>query len=188
MFKKTLFILILLVVIVSCGKKTSLSEKFNCNASFLSNLEIVEDVKNNFSIKLPKTWKTNLYFDDLQSSIYTADTTKQLTKSLLLDFSYIKKDIEFNTLFKLQQEQEGLAKKLILKDFQKTLFLGKESCYTISKGKKEKYPYLLFNLFIKENTSNFVFVKTEIYGDSLVNERICEAINIIEKIKFNNDY
>ena len=66
------------------------------------------DVKKTFSVAYPKNWKTNLYFDETQSSIFTADTTKQLTETVLLDITFINKEINFNDSFKLQQEQESL--------------------------------------------------------------------------------
>ena len=67
-----------------------------------------------FTVDIPKNWKTNLFYDDLQSSIYTADTSKQLTKTILLDFSFIQKKISLNEIFVLKLEQEKLLEKLII--------------------------------------------------------------------------
>ena len=167
----------------SCSHPSEVSKKFNCKPTSFSKLEKIKDVKNLFSVEIPKTWKTNLYYDDLQSSIYTADTTKQLTESLLLDFTFINKNISFDTSFKLKQEQENLSKNLIKITSEETVLLDKPSYYTVSKGKKGKFEYQVCHFFIKINKQNFILVKAEIYGDSLVNERLCNAFALIEKIK-----
>ena len=51
------------------------------------------------------------------------------------------------------------------------------------KGKKGKFNYQICNIFIKVNESNFILAKTEIYGDSLVNQRFCKSFSLIENIK-----
>ena len=145
-----------------------------------------KDVKNLFSMEIPKTWKTNLYYDTSQSSIYTADTTKQLTETLLLDITNISKKINFSTSFKLKQEQENLSKSLIQIKSKETTIFNKPSYYTISKGQKNGFKYQICHLFIKTNAQNFILAKAEIYGDSLVNERLCNAFTLIEKIKILN--
>ena len=61
--------------------------------------------------------------------------------------------------------------------------LKKPSYYGYAKDKKGNYPYHILNTFTKVTTDNFLHMKTEIYGDSLINERICKAINLIEKIQ-----
>lgn len=171
---------------LSCAKKSEISKDFNCKTVNFKNLEEIKDVKNLFSVEIPKNWKTNLYYDDSQSSIYTADTTKQLTETLLLDITNISKNINFNASFKLKQEQESLSKKLIQVKSKETTIFNKPSYYTISKGKKRGYEYQVCHFFIKKNEQNFMLAKAEIYGDSIVNERLCNAFTLIEKIKLSN--
>lgn len=173
------------LLLFSCTNSSKISKDFNCETTNFNNLETVKDVKNFFTIELPKNWKTNLYYDDVQSSIYTADTTKQLTETLLLDVTYIKNAIHFNEDFKLKQEQESLAKNLIQTKAKETIFLENPAYYTISKGKKGTYKYQIFQTFIKINEQNFILAKAEVYGDSLINKRMCSAIALIEKIKIN---
>lgn len=180
----TLFLASLLCF--SCNQKSQLKEIFNCKESFFLNLKETKDLKNNFSIELPENWKTSLYTDNIQSSIFGADTTKQLTKTILLDVNYIPNTIEINDIFKLKIEHDNLSNKLIQKETKEISFLGKPSYYAISIGKKEKYRYKLLQLFIKINKEKSLIVKAEIYGDSLVNERLCKAITLIEKIKIQH--
>ncbi|MCL7754106.1 hypothetical protein [Polaribacter sp. Z022] len=182
--KNVLFTLIgASLLFFACSKQSKIIENFNCKPIKFKNLEKVNDFKNLFSLEIPSTWKTNLYYDDLQSSIYTADTTKQLTETLLLDITNINQNIKFDTNFKLKQEQENLSKNLVQITSKKTTILNKPSFYTISKGKKGKFNYKVCHFFIKINEQSFILAKAEVYGDSLKNERLCKAINLIEKIK-----
>ncbi|WP_157603733.1 hypothetical protein [Polaribacter atrinae] len=181
--KNIFLIMFASLLFFSCSQQSEISKQFNCTPTTFKNLEKVQDVKNLFSIEIPNTWKTNLYYDDLQSSIYTADTTKQLTESLLLDVTFINKNINFDTSFKLKQEQENLSKSLIKIKSEEITFLEKPTYFTVSKGKKGKFEYQVCHLFIKTNEQNFILAKAEIYGDSLVNKRVCDAFALLEKIK-----
>ncbi len=174
------------LLLLSCQKPSEISKDFNCETSTFHNLETVDDVKNLFSIEIPKNWKTNLYQDEVQSSIFTADTTKQLTETVLLDVTFIQNKIDFNDAFLLQQEQEYLSKGFIKTTSKNITYLEKPSLYMVFKGKKGKFNYQVCNTFIKVNESNFVLAKTEVYGDSLVNQRFCEAFSLIENIKLKN--
>ncbi|MEZ7945845.1 MAG: hypothetical protein QMB73_07270, partial [Flavobacteriaceae bacterium] len=78
-------IILLVVLLSSCATKPAFISEFNCVVESFSNLEKIEDVKKLFTVQYPDTWKTNLYYDKNQSSIFTADTTKQLKETMLLD-------------------------------------------------------------------------------------------------------
>ena len=171
-------------LIFSCQQQSNISKDFNCEKLSFSSLEEITDMKNLFSVKLPENWKTNLYFDDIQSSIYSADTTKQLTETAILDISFVQKSIVFDDNFKLNLERENLANHLIRTTSKEQKFNKNSSFYSISKGKKGNYNYQVLDFFIKVNDQNFLHTKTQIYGDSLVEERLCSSINLIEKITF----
>ncbi len=179
--KKRLFIL--LIICISCQEKSVMETEFSCNTSINEALEEIVDVKKLFSVQFPKHWKTNLYYDELQSSIYTGDTTKQLTETILIDVTFIRKSIQINEAFKLKNEQESLANQLIQFQSKEITLANKPSYYSLSKGRKNNFPYQNFNLFIQVSEENFIHAKTEIYGDSLVNKRLCNAIQLLEKIK-----
>lgn len=185
MSKNTFTLLIASLLFISCQKKSEISTDFNCETTTFNNLEIVDDVKNLFSIQLPKNWKTNLYQDEMQSSIFTADTTKQLTETVLLDVTFIRNKINFDADFLLKQEQENLTKNLIKVKSKEITLLEKPSIYIIYKGKKGAFNYETCHTFIKVNDTNFILAKTEIYGDSLVNQRLCNTFSLIENIKIN---
>jgi len=184
--KKRIILIGASLLFFSCYQPSEISAEFNCKTSAFKNLEEVKDVKNLFSIQVPKTWKTNLFYDKIQSSIYTADTTKQLTETLLLDITIINKNIKFDAAFKLRNEQENLTKNLIKIKSKETSITNKPTYYTISKGKKGIYKYQVCHFFIKINEQNFILAKAEVYGDSLVNKRFCKAFDFIEQIKIND--
>ncbi len=184
---KNIYIIIIInfLLLISCQSKSAINNDFNCDKTLLKNLEKVEDVKELFSINLPKNWKVNLYNDEIQSSIFTADTTKQLTESVLLDVTFIQKSINFNDTFLLQQEQENLFKNLIKIKSKEFIFLKKPSIFIKYKGKKGEFSYQICNIFIKVNDENFILAKTEVYGDSIINHRFCQALSLIENINLN---
>ncbi|MGB0890891.1 MAG: hypothetical protein ACPGUU_00970 [Flavobacteriaceae bacterium] len=176
-------VLLFTLLISSCKTKTDLEKDFNCSTPTVSKLETVKDMKSIFSLQLPKHWKTNLFYDSLQSSIYTADTTRQLTETTILDITLIQDSIALNQDLKLKFEQAQLQKKLIVTKSKNINLINKPSYYFLSKGNKNNYPYQSLDVYILMNESNFILAKAEVYGDSLVNQRLCEAINLIEKIK-----
>jgi len=181
MIKK--YFLICFLISVSCTKQSQFSDEFQCKSSSLEYLETVKDARNVFSIPIPKNWNINLYEDALQSSVFAADTTKQLTESILIDVSYIKNDIQFDDVFKLKIEQENLSKNLIQKKSKEITVLGKPTYFVVSKGKKSTFSYQKLQAFIKIHQKDFILAKVEIYGDSLVENRFCKAFSLIEKIK-----
>ena len=89
-------IILLIVILSSCNEKPVFISEFNCGVESFSNLEKIEDFKKLFTVQYPDTWKTNLYYDKNQSSIFTADTTKQLKETMLLDITHISNQLKFD--------------------------------------------------------------------------------------------
>ncbi len=180
---KSLDILFLVsLFFISCSS-SELKNDFNCTNSSFSNLEKTSDIRSLFTVTFPKNWKVNLYYDNSQTSIYAADTTKPLTKSTLIDITYIHNSINFDDAFLLKLIEK--EKELQLKNIKakKVIFLEKPSYIQQSKGQKGKYSYQILNIYSKINSDNFLLSKVEIYGDSLIKERLCKAINLLEKIE-----
>ena len=181
---KKIGVIIFIAFVASCNSKSEISKELDCKPESYSNLENIEDVKKQFTVQFPDNWKTNLYYDKNQSSIYTADTTKQLTQTMLLDITHVsntlKLDTDFITTFKTslsnQQLIETTSKEISFKD--------KETYYSNAIGKKGNYAYQISNLFIKINENNYIHSKIEVYGDSLVNQRICNGLSLVEKITY----
>ena len=182
---RVFLLFIFVLTIQSCSKQFPPLLDFDCDIPTLEKLEKVNDAKNLFSIELPKDWETNLYQDEIQSSIFSADNTKNLTETILLDVSYINKEIIINENFVLKQEREYLQKKLILSQKSVFNYNNTNAMYLLFKGKKNNLKYQIYNIFIQLNSSNFILAKIELYGDRSIDQRRCKALSLIENLKIN---
>ena len=177
-------LLLFIIVFNSCSKKSEFIKGFNCDVETFSNLEKIEDVKNLFSVYYPDHWKTNFYYDTHQSSIFTADTTKQLKETTLLDITHISNKIIFDSNF-LKKFKSNLSElELTEIHANKIIFKEKPSFYSEATGMKNNFNYYVFNLFIKLDENNYIHSKIEVYGDVLREERICKGINLLEETIF----
>ncbi len=176
--------IVFVILFLACEKKSVFLEEQNCETKEFLDLEKIDDVKKMFTVQFPSTWKTNLYYDQHQSSIYTADTTKQLTETMLLDITYITNKMSFDEGF-IKKFKTNLSKQGLLETVSRTFnFKNKNAYYSIAQGNKGNFPYQISNLFIKINENNYIHSKIEVYGDSLVSERICNGLNLLDKISY----
>ena len=183
--KSVIRIAFISIFIISCNK-TVLEKEFSCSSeSFIGEIQEVIDVKKSFSIQIPKHWKTNLFYDEMQSSIYSADTTKQLTEAVLIDITQLQDGYQFDTHFKKQLAINDSVQKLATKIQSAFHFKNKNAYYATSSGKKGGFSYQILNIFIKQNDISSFHLKTEVYGDSAVNKRFCKAIQTLNSIRFN---
>ena len=173
-----------IILLASCLPKASLTNKFECSIAIFSNLEKINDFKNFFTVYYPDKWKTNLYYDKNQSSIFTADTTKQLTETMLLDITHVsnKLTLDFDFISKIKKNLH--TDDLVETESSSLNFKDQKAYYFKAAGKKGKFDYNIFNLFIKINENNYIHSKIEVYGDSLINQRICNGIRLINKITY----
>jgi hypothetical protein len=177
-------IILLVVLLSSCATKPAFISEFNCVVESFSNLEKIEDVKKLFTVQYPDTWKTNLYYDKNQSSIFTADTTKQLKETMLLDITHISNQLKFDANF-TKKFNSNLLKQQLEENSSGTLtFKDKEAYYSLATGIKRTFKYHILTLFIKLDEKNYINSTIEVFGDSLVNQRICKGINLVEKITY----
>ncbi len=185
--KKITFILLVLIISLnfSC-KKNDVKDAFECSSSCIdfTNKKTYQDVLKHFKIDIPKGWKTELYYDEFQSEIYSADTTKQLTESYIIDITWHQGELKFNRTFK-EKLQESLDKEKL-----ETIRSGKGKFndlpvyYNFAKGKYLNYDYHLLQLYVKNNVDEYYTFTSKIYGSDATNERICASINLFEDIEF----
>ncbi len=181
--KYILYVLVLFLFI-SCNSLPSLEEEFTCESfNSFTDLKTHDDVRNMFSSQFPKSWKVNLYYDDAKTSIYAADTTMSLTKTTLIDVTLVHKTVFIDNTFKQKITEDNKKMQLSEVKTNAIKLFNKPSYYSYAEGKKRNYSYHILNTFTKVNSENFLHVKTEIYGDSLVDKRICNAIKLINKIQ-----
>lgn len=170
-------------ILIGCSEKLSLAKELAC--SDLPNFEATitkSDFNKKFSIEIPENWKYKGYFDDYQSSIFAADTIKELTETFILEVAYKYTSIEINDAFKSDINQSNSFD--VLK-FNVEEFKGKPSYWQVVKGVKNGYVLHEFQHFIQDNTSGYLEIKTEFYGEEMVDERLCEALRIINTLEFN---
>lgn len=174
----------LMMALTSCEQRSDLTKDFDCNVA-LSNLEGVTDFQNNFSMPIPKNWKVNLYYDNAQSSIYFADTTKQLTETTIIDVTFIKSKTNFDKAF-LQNISTNYTNSNLTEEKNKEFTLRNyPSYYTKAKGMRNNFPYVICNVFINTvGDGKFIHAKIEVYGDSIVDQRLCRGISLLEDIRF----
>lgn len=181
---KLVLLLSVLILIFSCSKKVSLEEDLSCSNFdlFLSTIE-KSDVHNNFKIDIPKKWKYKFYYDDFQSSLFLADTLKQLTNTFILDIAYKNGELILNNQFVASLEKN--SKHTIVKsNFE--VFLDLDSYWQVVKGVKKNYPFHEFSMYIKISDLNYLQITSEMYGQELVDERICKMFSIINSLEIIN--
>ena len=181
---KYLYVLVSIIFFVSCKKQSNLQKDFVCKTVSFSKTKEVVDFKKQFSIVTPSKWKTNLYYDNVQTQVYTADTTKQLTETYILDIALNSGELVLDTIFKNKIIQNLNIEKLQNLKYKFDTFKGKPSLWFVSKGKKKNLDYYFFQLFVQNSATDYYEMTTKIYGNKLLDERLCESIAIISKIKF----
>ncbi len=181
---KYLLMFLLCALLIHCGNPPFLSSKFDCDIEKYKNTKSYTDINNNFNISIPDTWKTELYFSDYESEIFSADTTKELTESYILDVSYNSGRIEFDTQFYRNTDSVSSLNNLTIINSGNQLFQSKPTYWNIVKGSKNGFPFHQFNLMVKLSRNSYFNAHSEIYGDSAVYPRICKSISILESIEF----
>lgn len=173
------------ILIISCQQKSEFSSDFECpNYSGTSSLKNIKDVNKTYEISIPKHWKTSYYYDEYQSDIYVADTLKSLTSTYILNISNKKGELLVDDLLKQKIETELRNNNFQIVKSNTVNFKNIPSYYIYSKTKSNDYPYQQIQLYIPYQSGYFFDIKIELYGDQLINDRICEAIHYIELLQF----
>ncbi len=175
--------LVLLTLLVSCKKDPEVAALFDCDRSNFQANELVQDATASFSIKLPKHWKTNLYVDNAVSSIFAGDTTKQLTETVLVDFTKLKHkqllDSSFTATVTRALQEEGFR----ISKTGHSLFKTKNSFYAYATGVKKNYPYAIFTQYIQLDQQLIFHCNIEVYGEEQRVERLCKALALTTALK-----
>lgn len=178
------FILVVSLLILGCSNQSELENIFKCKSRSTLSSKTITDFNKNFKIDIPINWKTNLYYDEFQSEIFTADTTKQLTETYILTTSFKYGNLQFNTDF--YTKNDSIFKNLSLEKLNSGTiqFKGEPGYWIVVKGKKNGFSYQQFNLYILLSENTYFNATTEIYGDERIEARICESLAILSQIEF----
>ena len=181
--KKILIILSIVSFTFSCSK-SELKKDFKCNSNYnFKKTIITSDFKNKFSLEIPKSWNIKYFYNSFQTSLMTADSLKTLTKSFILDVSLNSGELNLNNNFKEKVINNIKKEHLKLIKYKNIKFKEKDAIWFWSKGKQNKYNYNVLKLIAKNTATSYFEIETKIYGDSLIEERLCKSISILETLK-----
>jgi len=182
--KKLIILIVTIIFIFSCKKQSDLSKIYDCSQIKIENPKTIIDFNKNFKLTISSNWKTKLYFSEFESEIFTADTIKQLTKSFILAASFNSGKLKFDTNYYTKIDSILIKNNLQLINSGNETFQSQPMYWYVAKGFKNKFTYHKFNLTSKRSKNTYFNSSVEIYGDDNVNERICKAISILEKVEF----
>lgn len=182
--RNIVFFSLTFLLISACSKQSEISKKMNCSPTIYKNTKQITDFNKNFTLNIPSSWKTELYFDKYQSEIFTADTIKQLSETFILVASFNMGDLNFNSDFHHRKDSVLKANNLKIIDYGNQSFKSKPSFWYISKGRKNNFEYHRFTVLAKISENTYFSAYSEIYGDANIEKRICESISLLETIQF----
>ncbi|KUO66884.1 MAG: hypothetical protein APF83_08375 [Lutibacter sp. BRH_c52] len=167
-----------------CSNQSEIGKKMNCSATTYKNTKEITDFNKNFTLNIPSSWKTELYFDNYQSEVFTADTIKQLSETYILAASFNLGTLNFDNDFHHRKDSVLNANNLKIIDSGNESFQKKPSFWYISKGIKNNFDYHRFTVLTKISENTYFSAYSEIYGTTNIDERICESISLLESIQF----
>lgn len=181
---KKLTILILAISFISC-QSNSLKEQFNCETnSGFSELKEYRDFLKNFRVKVPMKWKTTLYYDEYSSEIFSADTTKQLTDSYLLEMSWHQGELTLDDSFaKKINDTLQLKEQLKMTKSGFGKFKKKPMYFNLSEGIRSGINYKYLQVYLKTNIDEYITLTSKVFGDKLVEERLCQSVELFESLQ-----
>lgn len=174
-------VFLILIIATSCNEKTALETILNCSNSFsLSKTKEIKDVKKNFKIHVPTNWKTELYYDAFQSAVFTADTTKQLTETFILDTTWKNGELILDPAFE-EKIKSNPELTVIASQFEN--IHDKPAYWHHSKGIKNNFEYHLLDVYIKTSIDSYILISTQVYGKENINKRFCESMQLIKTLE-----
>ena len=183
--KYSLWSLLALVLLVGC-QNSKFEREFDCNTPLhFTNTKTYKDVLSHFEVDVPKNWKTKLYYDEFQSALYTADTTRQLRESYIIDLTWRQGELVFDSNFEERVTANVSSEHgLIPVKSGRGDFLGRPSYYHIATGKNAGMNWHYLQVYVQFGPDDYYLLTSKIYGDDFVNERICASFGLFKTISF----
>lgn len=175
---------LIFLLISGCSKHSKIAKKMNCSPTTYKNTKQITDFNKNFTLAIPSDWKTELYFDNYQSEIFTADTIKQLSETFILVTSFNLGALNLDSDFHRRKDSVLNVNNLKITDSGNQSFQSKPSFWYVAKGTKNNFNYHRFTVLTKISENTYFSAYSEIYGDANIDKRICESISLLESIQF----
>ena len=183
--KKLIALIVVLFTLNSC-QQSKFEREFECETPLqYTQTKTYKDVLNHFEIDLPSSWKTELYYDEYQSAVYTADTTKSLRETFILDISWRQGELVLNKDFEVKVAENARRNlKLIPVKSGFGEYLDQPAYYHISTGKSDDLSWHYLEVYVQHKVDEYYSFTAKIYGDEFVSERICSSFSIFGDIVF----
>ena len=95
------------LMLISC-QNSKFEKEFECETPIsYTQTKTYKDVLKHFEIDVPNNWKSELYYDEYQSALYTADTTKALRETYILDIAWHQGELVLNKEFEVRVAQNA---------------------------------------------------------------------------------
>ena len=144
-----------------------------------------KDVLKKFKIDIPISWNSKLYYDEYKSVLYSADTTKNLSETFIIEITWHQGELEVNQgLDTLVQDAIDTKEELqtLKSGFGK--FKKFPAYYNLSNGENIDLSYFYLQVYLQTKPDEYFTLTTKIYGNEFVDERICASIALFNEIKF----
>lgn len=183
--KYTFSLLLLTLLLVAC-EKSKFEREFECDTpSSYTQTKNYKDVLGHFEVEIPSSWKTELYYDEYQSALYTADTTKALRETFILDMAWRQGELVLNKDFEIRVAQNAERNlKLIPVKSGFGDYLGNPAYYHIATGKGDDLNWHYLEVYVQHKVDEYYVFTSKIYGDEFVSERICASFSIFNDLVF----
>jgi len=177
----------LMLLLVAC-QDNSLNSKldFSCNSdSKLQGTDKQLDTRKSFEVSVPSFWKKEFFIDTTTSRFYCADTLKELQNTYLLDIAHYNDKLPKLQLLqnKVKSAVFGKPEGKIVQE-KEFVFKEKDTYYLYSTHTENQIQTHTIELYMANKNNSFYRVTLDVYGNSKVEERICEALNLIENCSF----
>lgn len=170
-------------LMTSCSdKKISTLLQFNCEKNYeFSELQSTKDTRGNFEMKIPKSWKKELFVSQDVTRLYFADTTQQLNETYIIDiglfFSATTIDSDFikKTHNNIQQD-----KTLSLIEESGITFHKKSGFAIRTKNNELNFENNCIEIYLNNKNNSYYIIKIDAYGNENIDERFCEALQLLD--------
>ncbi|MGY5351241.1 hypothetical protein ACXGQW_01495 [Wenyingzhuangia sp. IMCC45533] len=176
---------VLSLCLLSCKKKQDLSTLLGVDKKIeFDHAKVIRDVKNNYEIKIGDHWKRELYFDDYQSRIYAADTTRNYSNSFIIDVTRFKGKIILEDAFRneLKSKIEKKARNYIISEGY-SKYKDLPAYYIFSFKKQSEQEIYTLDYYIAEEDSYYL-LKSTINTSKNLSNSLSESLAIFNSITF----
>lgn len=173
--------------LTSCKDKSIGSQlNIDCNNTYeFTQLKSTKDTKGNFEMKIPVSWKKEMFVNQNETRLYFADTTRQLNETFIIDiglyFSNTKIDSNFIRETKKQIQQNS---NLTLVKERNIIFKEKPGFAIQTNNKELGFEKSSIDIYLKNKNDSYYILKIDTYGNENIEERFCEALQILNYIDF----